>query len=333
MNENTANSVRVIDIAPFLSGDGDAKVATARAVDTACRDTGFLIVTGHGVPATLIADAFAEFHAFFKLPTNEKERARSSRGDNLRGYVGIEENALSYSMDADTPPDLFERFTCGLPDVPDDAFHKIHSETLFQPNVWPAGRPRISIVVSDYFRAMEKLSAELLRTCAVALGLDEHFFADKIDHHSPVLSANLYPEQPTAPKPGQLRAGAHTDYGTLTILAAEDKPGGLQVRSKRGEWVDVRPVPGSFIINLGDLMAHWTNDHWVSTLHRVVNPPPAQTNDSRRLSLVFFHHPNQDAVVECIPTCATADNPAKYPPIGAGDYIMEKFAKQRVGGG
>jgi len=333
MSEHNADSVQVIDIAPFLTGDSDAKGAAARAVDAACRDTGFLVVTGHGVPAALIADAFAEFHAFFNLPVDEKERARSPRGDNMRGYVGIEENALSYSMDADTPPDLFERYTCGLPDVPDDAFHNARRETHFQPNVWPPDRPRMGIAVSDYFRAMEKLTADLLCVCAVALGLDEHFFADKIDHHSPMLSANLYPEQLKAPEPGQLRAGAHTDYGSITILAAEDKPGGLQVRNKRGEWVDVHPVPGSFIINLGDLMAHWTNDRWVSTLHRVVNPPSAQASDSRRLSLVFFHHPNQDALIECIPTCASAENPAKYPPISAGDYIMGKFAKQRADNG
>lgn len=333
MSEQTADSIGTIDIAPFLAGEGDAKAAVARAVDAACRDTGFLVVTGHGVPAALTADAFAEFHAFFDLPVDEKDRARAPSGDNLRGYVGLEENALSYSMDADTPPDLFERYTCGLPDVPDDAFHNARRETLFQPNIWPSARPRMGVTISGYFSAMEILTANLLGVCAVALGLDEHFFADKIDHHSPLLSANFYPEQSTAPEPGQLRAGAHTDYGSLTILAAEDKPGGLQVRNKRGDWVDVRPVAGSFIINLGDLMARWTNDRWVSTLHRVVNPPPGQAGDSRRLSLVFFHHPNQDAVIECIPTCASPDNPAKYPPITAGEHIMEKFAKQRADSG
>jgi len=330
MSAQATGTVPVIDMAPFLAGDGDAKAATARAVDAACQDTGFLVVTGHGVPAPLIADAFAEFHAFFDLPVVEKERVRSPRGDNLRGYVGIEENALSYSIDATTPPDLFERFTCGLPDVPDDAFHNARRDTLFQPNIWPAARPSMAPVAGDYFRAMERLIADLLRLCAVALDVDEQFFADKIDHHSPLLSANLYPAQPAVPEPGQLRAGAHTDYGSLTILASEDKPGGLQVMTRDGNWRDVRPAPNSFIINIGDLMARWTNDRWVSTLHRVVNPPRAAADTSRRLSLVFFHHPNQDALIECIPSCASAGNPAKYPPITAGDYIMGKFAKQRA---
>jgi isopenicillin N synthase-like dioxygenase len=112
-----------------------------------------------------------------------------------------------------------------------------------------------------------------------------------------------YPDQPEELEAGQLRAGAHTDYGGLTILKTEDKPGGLQVQTSDGRWEPVPIVPGAFIINLGDLMAQWTNDEWVSTMHRVVNPPRDQAIGSRRQSLVFFHQPNYDAVIECIPTC------------------------------
>ena len=322
--------VRLLDIGPFLAGCLEYKTAIAQAFDRSCRETGFLTITGHGVPDRLIHNAFSEFHGFFRLPNSDKVESRSVRGDNLRGYVGLEENALSYSMGKETPPDLFERYTCGRPDVPDDAFHNARRATVFQPNIWPAARPGMGPAISDYFREMERLIADLLRICAMACGVDEQFFADKIDRHSPLLSANLYPEQSMAPKPGQMRAGAHTDYGSLTILATEDRPGGLQVQGQQGEWIDVRPVPGSFIINIGDLMARWTNDRWVSTLHRVVNPPLESANASRRLSIVFFHHPNQDAVIECIPTCTTAEQPAKYSPITAGEYIMQKFAKQRA---
>ncbi|MFM9887000.1 MAG: isopenicillin N synthase family dioxygenase [Burkholderiales bacterium] len=322
--------VRLLDIAPFLAGDPRDKIAIAHAFDQSCRESGFIVITGHGVPDHLISAAFDAYHAFFRLPLADKMRARSVRGDNLRGYVGLEENALSYSMGNETPPDLFERYTCGRPDVPDDAFHDARRTTVFQPNIWSASHPTMGPVISDYFRELERLIADLLRISALALGVEEQFFADKIDRHSPLLSANLYPEQWLAPKLGQLRAGAHTDYGSLTILATEDRPGGLQVRNRQGDWIDVRPVPGSFIINVGDLMARWTNDRWVSTLHRVVNPPPDDAGTARRLSIVFFHHPNQDAVIECIPTCATAGRPAKYPPITAGEYIMQKFARQRA---
>ena len=116
----------------------------------------------------------------------------------------------------------------------------------------------------------------------------------------------LYPEQKIAPLPGQLRAAAHTDYGTVTILKPGDTVGGLQVADSDGNWHDVPMIPGSFVINQGDLMARWTNDRWLSTLHRVANPPEEAKGGSRRLSIVFFHHPNYDATVSCLPTCVEA---------------------------
>ena len=108
---------------------------------------------------------------------------------------------------------------------------------------------------------------------ALSLGVDRHFFADKIDHHPSSLAAVNYPDQATPPLPGQIRAGEHSDYGTLTILLSENKPGGLQVRTRAGEWQDVVTRPDSFVVNIGDLMMQWTNDRWISTVHRVVNPP------------------------------------------------------------
>lgn len=120
--------------------------------------------------------------------------------------------------------------------------------------------------------------------------------------------------------------GAHTDYGSLTILL-QDSVGGLQVRNRRREWVDAVPRANSFVINLGDLMARWSNDQWVSTLHRVVQPPSAAAAPpKRRQSIAFFHNLNADAVVECIPTCTDANNPPKYPPITAWDMLMQKHA-------
>ena len=134
-----------------------------------------------------------------------------------------------------------------------------------------------------------------------------------------------YPSQTATPADGQLRAGAHSDYGSLTILRAEDRPGGLQVFTREGAWIDVPIVPDCFIVNIGDLMAQWTNDHWVSTLHRVANPPPERAGDSRRQSLVFFHNPNYDAPVECLPSCRSAERAAKYPPTTSGDYLRSRF--------
>jgi isopenicillin N synthase-like dioxygenase len=141
----------------------------------------------------------------------------------------------------------------------------------------------------------------------------------------PLLAAPRVP-----PQPWQLRAGAHSDYGSLTILKTEDKPGGLQVYTKTGIWVDVPIVAGCFVVNLGDLMGRWTNDHWVSTLHRVVNPPMESASMSRRQSLFFFHNPNYDAVIECIPSCQGPGNPPKYPVTTSGEHLRTQFVRTQT---
>ena len=181
-----------------------------------------------------------------------------------------------------------------------------------------AGRmslPEMKDVCAQYYSQMGELARDLLRLSALALELPERFFDDKVDRHIGRLTLRLYPEQMVTPLPGQLRAGAHTDYGTVTILRPGDSIGGLQVADRHGEWHDVPTIPNSFVINQGDLMARWTNDRWISTLHRVVNPPPETLGGNRRLSIVFFHHPNYDTLIECLPTCKNSGETAKYPAV------------------
>jgi isopenicillin N synthase-like dioxygenase len=185
-------------------------------------------------------------------------------------------------------------------------------------------------VFIGYYRAMSELAQVLMRLFALGLGLEESFFDAKIDRHISRLRLRNYPAQLAPPLPGQLRAGAHSDYGSLTILATEDRPGGLQVRNAAGEWVEVPVVPDCFIVNLGDLMARWTNDAWVSTLHRVVNPPPDSGAESRRLSLVFFHNPNYDAQVSCIPTCLKPGEMPKYPATTSGEHLRRLFVATQM---
>jgi isopenicillin N synthase-like dioxygenase len=172
---------------------------------------------------------------------------------------------------------------------------------------------------------MEGLASDLMRIFAVALDLPEPFFADTLNRHISAIRLINYPEQPEAPVPGQLRSGEHSDYGSLTILKIENAPGGLQVRTRKGRWIDVPAVTDAFIINIGDLMMHWTNDRWISTLHRVVNPPRDRALGSRRLSMVFFHQPNYDALIECLPTCQGPGHPPKHPPVTSGEHRLRKF--------
>lgn len=165
----------------------------------------------------------------------------------------------------------------------------------------------------------------MMSLCAIALGLDEHFFAQKIDRHISAMRINHYPAQEGTPLEGQLRAGAHTDYGTLTILNGENTAGGLQVLTRDGTWIDVETAPDTFVVNIGDLLMRWTNDRWVSNSHRVVNPPGTKS-DEARLSIAFFHHPNYDALIECV----APEGEAKYPPVLSGAYRELKYRQTRV---
>lgn len=320
--------VPVIDIAPFRLGSDKDKQDVAKAFDDACRQIGFIVVTGHGVPQEQMQSVLEAGWKFFDLPDAEKRRWISSHGNFRRGYLPIGGNALSYTLDEESAPDLLEAFTMGKFDVPDDEYHRMASDTFFEPNIWPDQPQRFREALCGYYRELEGLADTLMRIFARALGLHEHYFADKIDRHITAMRINHYPAQAREPVPGQIRAGAHTDYGSLTILLPTDAPGGLQVWHRNGGWQDVQPVPGGFIINLGDLMARWTNDRWVSTLHRVVNPPRDQALGSRRISIAFFHQPNYDAVIECIETCQGADNPPRYTPITSGEHLAMKTEKE-----
>ena len=164
----------------------------------------------------------------------------------------------------------------------------------------------------------------------VSLSCGSVWFVDSggvkfIDTPISALRALNYPEQLVPPKPGQLRAGAHTDYGSLTILLPQEGSKGLELMTPDGQWTPVPPVPGAFVINIGDLMARWTNDRWVSTLHRVVNPSPEDGGMARRQSLAFFHQPNWDAEITVLDACLNEGEAAKYAPVLSGPYLMSKF--------
>ena len=194
----------------------------------------------------------------------------------------------------------------------------------YTPNVWPAEPAGFQAGITAYYRQMERLMDVLMELFAIGMDLPPRFFVDRFGNHNSTLRLNHYPAQAEAALPDQLRAGAHTDYGALTILLGQDRPGGLQVRTPDGGWIDARTNPHSFVINIGDLMMRWSNDTWLSNQHRVVNPPPGSGGAARRLSFAYFCNPNDDLMIECLSTCQSAERPVKYPPIRAGAH---RFAK------
>lgn len=323
----TLLDVPVIDIAPFREGNAAARQAVAAAVDRACRDIGFLVISGHGVDPALIERTRDTARAFFDLPLAGKQQVARPAPHITRGYIGLHDESLARSRDPMAyGSDLNESLMIGPVDAPPPAVAAAGG-AHFAPNLWPARPAELRAVWSDYYRAMGDLAATVMRLFAVALQLPEQYFDDKIDHHISRLRVRNYPAQELPPAPGQIRAGAHSDYGSLTLLATEDKPGGLQICNAAGEWRDVPIVPGAYIVNIGDLMARWTNETWVSTLHRVVNPPADAGAAARRLSLVFFHNPNHDARIESL----VPGQPAKYPPTTSGAHLQRLFRATQNG--
>jgi isopenicillin N synthase-like dioxygenase len=316
-------AIPLIDLAPARKGNAADRLAVARDIGVACTEIGFFTISGHGVAETLVRDTQAAGRAFFDLPLAEKQKLRREPPAFNRGWGPLEGEALAKSLGNDTPPDLKESLSFGPMDVPDlPYFTDPAAFPHFVANRWPPQPAGMQALCTAYFRAMEDLSAELMRLFALSLDMPEEWFATKIDRSCASLRLIDYPPPLVEPAKDQLRAGAHTDYGSLTILKAEDVPGGLEARTREGEWIKVAPADDAFVINIGDLMMMWTNDRWVSTLHRVGNAP---VGGKRRLSLVYFQFPNYDADIECIATCHGPDSPARYPPITAGAHRLMKL--------
>jgi isopenicillin N synthase-like dioxygenase len=320
------SAVPSIDLAVSISGRPDARRATAREVARACEETGFFKIRGHGVPQTLIEQAFATASAFFANPQEVKDRFRPAKSSSARGYHALRTKNLAKTLGYDNPPDLREQFYIGPLVSRAAEFSAIPGAAeLYAENLWPDTPAEYREVFSATYRALENLGQTLMRVFAVALDVDERFFDDKIDRHFSTLPVNHYPEPDGEPLPNQIRAGEHTDFGSLTILAVGQRAGGLQVRLRDGAWLDVTAEPGEFIVNIGDMMQRWTNDRWLSNVHRVVNPKAEQRSGSRRMSMGYFLHPNYDAEIACLPTCAGPDNPPRYAPVRAGDMMRQKL--------
>jgi isopenicillin N synthase-like dioxygenase len=316
--------VPLIDLSAARAGGPDDRRRIAGLIDQACVEIGFFAVANHGVPESVCRDLRDTAHRFFEQPLAVKRRASPADERTPRGYHALGGEALSAANDAIAPPDLKEFYHVGPVDVGDDAYYTSpKGRQFFLPNTWPDEPTAFRPAATAYYRAMHQLVGFLMRLTALGLGIEETFFDDKVSRSIGTMRLNYYPPQVQPPMAGQLRAGAHTDYGGLTILNGEDVPGGLQVLTRSGRWIDVRTAPDQFVVNIGDLLMRWTNDRWLSNMHRVANPPPAEGPSSPRLSVAFFNHPNWDVMIECV----APPGQARYAPVMSGDYRDLKYAK------
>jgi len=309
------NSLPIIDISPLYTEDANAWQSVAEQIDSACRQWGFFYIKGHPISPARIAEVLDNAQRFFALPVEEKLKIDITQTRHHRGYGAV----ATEQLDPTKPSDLKETFDMGL-HLPAD-----HPEVLAEkPLRGPNRHPDLSgweALMEQHYRDMQALAQTLLRAMTLALGIERDFFDTRFNGPVSVLRLIHYPPRDTASSAEQQGAGAHTDYGCITLLY-QDAAGGLQVRNVDGQWIDAPPIDGTFVVNLGDMMARWTNDRWTATLHRVA-VPPAGAAGTRRQSIVFFHDPRADAVIECIPGCGEP----RYEPATSLELVQAKAAK------
>lgn len=304
----------VIDVSGLASSDPAARYAVGEDLRAACLQHGFFYCVGHGVPEGLISAVMAQTRALFDLPTEAKLAVDKSLSPCNRGY----EHLGGQTLQPGALPDRKEGYCIGDelsaldPRVAGGKFN--HG-----PNQWPKGLPGFQPVMMAYYAALTVVAQRLMRGMALSLDLDERYFDGFTTQ--PMGTVRLLHYPPARPDvPDGMGAGAHTDFGGLTILLQDDN-GGLQVKDPHGQgWIDAPPVPGAYVVNLGDMIARWTNDRYVSTLHRVIN-----RSGNERYSVPFFYSGNPDTEVRCIPTCLDLGETPKYPPVTVLNHLRSMY--------
>lgn len=325
MSNEIDTRVPVIDIALWSSGSAAERDAIAAAIDTACRTVGFMQITGHGISDDALAGLMNAIDGVFGLEPEVKRRYVAPRPSINRGYAPPKSERLSYSLGVDSPADMFEAFNVGVTVEPS----KTVDPDMYPDNILPdpGAVPTFADDVQRWLDEAGLLARRMTSIFAHALGVEPDFFASFTDRSIDVLRmVNYAIPEGTELEPDQLGMGAHTDYGIVTILWADAVPG-LQILGADGDWQSVLPQPGALLINLGDLLARWTNDRYLSTMHRVVPPVDSAGRSIRRRSAAFFHDGNADAVVSTLRTCRDADGATPY-----DDVTVEEHLAQKLGG-
>jgi isopenicillin N synthase-like dioxygenase len=294
----------------------------ARILHNACISEGFFYVADHGVPQELLVATMAAQRAFFALPLEQKMRIAVNK--YYRGYTPMAEETLdpARSRRGDTHEGLY--FGRHVEEGSEEAKLPLHG-----PNQWPdeALVPGYRAATEAYWEAVAAVGFRLLRLLGLSLGLGPDYFQPHFTRPMIALRPLHYSGERSSEADGLYAAGAHTDYGMLTLLATDGVPG-LQICTDGTTWRGVDPLPGCFIVNLGDMLCRWTNSRYRSTLHRVVN-----TTGQERFSLPLFFEPNFDALVVALDSCVEEGQAPLFPPITAGEHLLERYHATHAGYG
>jgi isopenicillin N synthase-like dioxygenase len=312
--------IPTLDIRRFSESASQAdRTAFVAELGAAYREWGFAGIRGHGIAQSLIDDAYAVFAEFFALPESTKRKYHVAGGGGARGYTpfGVETaKGATYS-------DLKEFWHIGR-EIPRDSKYA----EVMQPNLWPEEVPRFREVGYNLYQALDQLGTQVLGALALDIGLPEDYFVDKTDNGNSILRPIHYPPI-TTPDIPNVRAGAHEDINLITLLVGASAAG-LEVLSRRGEWVPFTADADTIVVNIGDMLQRMTNHVYPSTTHRVVNPP-GELARQPRYSTPFFLHLNPDVLIDVLPSTITADNPSRYPePITAHAYLEQRLREIKL---
>jgi isopenicillin N synthase-like dioxygenase len=305
------HEIPIVDIAPMFRADRAGRLAVAKELRRVCSEVGFMYIKNHGVADEKMIRAREQMAEFFHRPLEYKMQFDIQAMQRHRGYVP---HGALYA-DPDKKPDFQEGYEVSL-ELPADDPDFLAGNIMYGPNVWPADMPDFRKHIYGYYESILELGKVMFKAFALALDLEETWFDALIDKPMGQLRLIYYPPQQGPIDPNRIGIGRHSDYECFTILW-QDGVGGLQVQNIAGEWIEATPVPGTFIINIGDMMARWTNGLFSSTPHRVINRSPKE-----RYSMPFFYGANYNTVARCIPSLLKPGETPKFPPTRCGWWTI-----------
>jgi isopenicillin N synthase-like dioxygenase len=294
----SGEKIPVIDFAGLTAADLALRKATATSMREAFEDFGFIYLKNHSVPQSVVDELFSQGIGFFSLPEATKAEAGGYRGPGIS------------ALDPSKPTDVKERFRGPY-------------NTNLPPDYWPKQLPHFREAISTFHERGLSVLRQLMHGVALSLGLPEEFFDAA---HQPQTGAVLllhYPPITQPLLPGQLRSGAHTDFGTMTLLFHHGSSEGLEIQRPGVHWLHAPSIPGAAIVNVGDLLSRWSNRQLRSVLHRVV-PPQGEGAQRPRYSATLFYEPRHEVLISCLEPCQSPSKPALYPPITAGEHLAAR---------